>query len=76
MKYFLFLALIAVIYSFNCKAEYISVASEGKYKSILWSSSCSCPAGTVSLIDKSQERCFCYIQAELNECKRDSRCKC
>ena len=75
MKYCVFLALIAFIYSFNCKAEYISERFEGSYSKFLLWSSCGCITGTTSLIDESQERCYCYLKQELKNCESDSRCK-
>ena len=75
MKAYLFLLLLGFIFSYNCKNEHISTKIEGRYSSILFWTSCACPAGTVEFIEEPIEKCFCYLKSEIEACKRDSKCQ-
>ena len=36
--------------------------------------SCSCPHGTKKSVPPGSDKCYCYYQTQIDNCKADSRC--
>ena len=79
MKAYLFILLLSLIYSKACY-QYTHARLEGKYSNGWFTDpSCACPTGLIGLVDSDYpdeiEKCYCYQQSMIDDCKNDKNCK-